>query len=148
MRILSALTPLLASLMASRPDDATDVEPIRRKKPGQGSERRHQRELDKAKANRLADAERKKRMSRKATVSDVELIGETHNTTAVFALGQRIGTIKERGDKFVLFDNAAVEVSERARIRDLKKAAAALYGGSPEPKVSRQVRRRLERKGR
>lgn len=119
---------------------------------GQGTERRRQRELAKLRANKKADAERKKRMARKAKTTDVEIIElpreegqqEMH---AVYALGQRIGTVKKLGEKFVLFNTAAEEISERARARDLKKAAAALYVGDPEVKQSRQVRRRLERKG-
>lgn len=114
---------------------------------GQGTERRRKRELAKAKANKLADAERKKRMAKKASVVDVELVEMADGNHYVSVFGTRVGTIKKLGDKHVLFNNAADEVGERARARDLKKAAAALYVGKPEVKMSRQVRRCLQRKG-
>lgn len=114
---------------------------------GQGTKRRRERELAKLKANKAAEAERKKRLSRKASTSDVTYVELAGGDIAVEVFGQRVGTIKQLGDKAVLFDNAAVEVGERSRARDLKKAAAALYVGQPQAKQSRQVRRRLERKG-
>lgn len=121
---------------------------------GKGSERRRARELEKARRIKAEDAERKKRMTRKVEVSDIELrddvVADGSNVLVqgVYAFGSRIGSIRKLGDKFVLYDNAAKEVSERARARDLKKAATALYEGRPETKMSRQVRRRLARKGR
>lgn len=115
--------------------------------PGQGTKRRREREAAKRKANLAADAELKKRMSRKASASDVELVELANGNLVARVFGTRVGTVKQLGDKAVLFDNAAVEVGERSRVRDLKKAAAGLYVGEPEPKMSRQVRRRLERKG-
>lgn len=108
---------------------------------GQGTKRRRERELAKFKANKAADAQRKKNAARKAKQSDVVFMDDGE----VLVLGQRVGIVKQMGDKAVLFDNAADEISSRARVRDLKKAAAELYV-APAKEPSRQVRRRLERK--
>lgn len=116
---------------------------------GQGSERRRKRELEKARRIKDEDAQRKRNMAAKPSTTDI-LFDDWNTELRVYAFRiapeNRIGTIKELGEKFVLFDNAGNEVSERARARDLKKAAAGLYVAT-EAKMSRQVRRRLERKG-
>lgn len=107
---------------------------IRYEPQGQGTKRRLIREAAKKKANMLADKARTKRLMQKATVADVELIDTiTEGVQEVRVLGQRVGTIKQLGDKAVLFNNAADEVSSRARVRDLKKAAAGLFVGSAKP---------------
>lgn len=119
---------------------------------GQGTERRRARELAKLKANKVADAARRKALTKTAKAGDVEFteLPYAEGMAPIYSVevfGQRVGTVKQLGDKFVLFSMAADEISSRARLRDVKGAAAKLYKGSSEPKPSRQVRRRMERKG-
>lgn len=63
---------------------------------------------------------------------------------------QTVGSWKKMGDKHVLFDLSGNEVSERTRLRDLRRAAKKLTAQKPsEPKPvkkSRQVRRAMERR--
>lgn len=136
---------LAIQTMISRP--AIDYPPT-----GQGSARRRIRELAKMKANKAADAARAKAATKTAKAGDVvfDELPYAEGMAPIWSVevfGQRVGTVKQLGDKFVLFSMAADEISSRARLRDVKGAAAKLYKGSPEPKQSRQVRRRLERKG-
>lgn len=116
---------------------ATSTRPARLKKPGHGTRLRLIREAAKKKANIKADKARAKRIARKASLDDVVFDQKTPDgVTPVYhvtVLGQRVGTVKLLGDKAVLFNNAADEISSRARLRDLKKASAGLYVGMPTP---------------
>jgi len=124
----------LNTLLASTPP----VEPERA-----GTKRRIARE--KAQAKRVAeqDKARAKALKVKAKPADVDFLPDGR----VMVRGVLVGTTEERGDKTVLFDKDGNEVSERARQRDLKKAAAGLFDAPGKPAVSRQVRRAMERRG-
>jgi hypothetical protein len=117
--------------------------------PTTGAQRAQQRAMEKRRENMEAERRRALTNAEAADTSDVFFDGVEGDTEgAVLVKGLRVGIWKKMGDKFVLFGKSGVEVSSRARQRDLKKAAAGLYEPPAKTQpMSRQVRRRMERKG-
>lgn len=155
-RIAAHAAGLLALQASSDPDVLTEKEtkpmetkPLPREDDGlTGTQRAEMRALEKRKANLAAEQARMKRAAKDAKVSNDDVFFDGGTGQAVLVKGKRVGLWKQIQGKFVLFNMAGEEVTRRARQRDLKKMAVGLYEvkGIDKP-LSRQVRRRLARKG-
>lgn len=156
-RILA--TAMAAAALAAMGDTDTEILYEREKndmetkplpKTQTGAERAELRALEKRRANMEAERQRTLRLAETANTDDVFFNGGegSDDFPGVLVKGIRVGYWKKIDGKFVLFNNAAEQITSRARQRDLKKAAAALYeGNTSKRQSSRQVRRRIARKG-